>query len=528
MRNRPTFALFDVLPIMTALCLQPAFAQHSCENLATLTLTNAIVTSATSVSAGPYGPSSVPNHPSASVELPAYCRVDGIAKPTSDSEIKFEIWLPVSGWNGKFEQAGNGGFAGALPLAAMVKPLLRGYATGGTDDGHVGVADLSWAIGHPEKVIDYGYRAVHETSIELKAIIRGYYGKDPAESYFVGCSDGGREALMEAQRYPGDFNGILAGSPGPIATHILLRMEWTAHALLDDPASYIPAAKFAALQQAAINACDTLDGVKDGVIQDPRLCHFDLAVIQCGADNGTDCLTAPQVEAARKIFSPLKNTRTGAEISPAYEPGTKFTAVDQSAASVSHVDAFVADLVYENPNWDYHTRDFDTDVKVADEKLGSILNPNDPNLSAFAARGGKLIQYHGWSDASIPPEFSVNYFESVQKTMGNTQNFYRLFMAPGVAHCGGGIGAIAFANAPTAEQDDPAHDMFLALDKWVVQGTAPDQIIATGFVDGKPANGVAITRPLCPYPQEAHYKGSGDTNNAENFTCQVPAKKGAR
>ena len=316
MRNCITFARFGVLPIVAALSLHPAFAQHSCEDLATLTLINAKVTSATSVSAGPYGPSSAPNHPSASVELPAYCRVDGIAKPTSDSEIRFEIWLPVSGWNGKFEQAGNGGFAGALPLAAMVKPLLRGYATGGTDDGHVGGADLSWAIGHPEKVIDYGYRAVHETSVQLKTIIREFYGKDPAESYFVGCSDGGREALMEAQRFPEDFNGILAGSPGPIATHILLRMEWTAHALLDDPASYIPANKFAALQQAAITACDTLDGVKDGVIRDPRQCHFDPAVIQCRADRSPDCLTAPQVEAARKIFSPIKNNRTGAEIFP--------------------------------------------------------------------------------------------------------------------------------------------------------------------------------------------------------------------
>jgi hypothetical protein len=167
------------------------------------------------------------------------------------------------------------------------------------------------------------------------------------------------------------------------------------------------------------------------------------------------------------------------------------------------------------------------DVKVADDKLGSILNPNNPNLRAFKARGGKLIQYHGWGDASIPPEFSVNYFESVQTTMGDTQNFYRLFMAPGVAHCGGGVGAIAFANAPTPQQDDPAHDVFLALDKWVVQGVAPDQIIATGFVDGKPANGVAITRPLCPYPKEAHYKGTGDTNSAENFTCQAPAKLAA-
>src|SRR5277367_3178809 len=225
MSHRVAFALLFALPTMMLLCVQPVLAQRSCEDLATLTLPNATITSVTSVPAGPYGPSSVTNHPPASVVLPAYCRVDGIAKPTSDSEIRFEIWLPATGWNGKFEQAGNGGFAGALPLAAMVKPLLRGYATGGTDDGHVGGTDLTWAIGHPEKVIDYGYRAVHETSVQLKSILREFYGKDPAQSYFVGCSDGGREALMEAQRFAADFRGIVAGAPVNFWTHLMFRGE---------------------------------------------------------------------------------------------------------------------------------------------------------------------------------------------------------------------------------------------------------------------------------------------------------------
>jgi feruloyl esterase len=233
--------------------------------------------------------------------MPAFCRVAGVAKPTSDSEIKFELWLPASGWNGEFEQVGNGGFAGTIPLAAMAEPLLRGYATAGTDDGHVGGTDVSWAIGHPEKVIDFGYRAVHETSVQAKTILREFYGKDPKRSYFVGCSDGGREALMEAQRFPADFYGIVAGAPANFWTHLNFKGLWDERALLDDPASYIPPSKLPALQNAAIAACDTLDGVKDGLIQNPKLCHFDPAEIQCKGADGPDCLTAPQVEAAKKI-----------------------------------------------------------------------------------------------------------------------------------------------------------------------------------------------------------------------------------
>jgi len=511
-------------------------AQRSCEGLATLALTNATITSAVSVPMGGFKPPASPGQPAPTVDLPAFCRVAGVAKPTADSEIKFEVWLPTSDWNGKFQQVGNGGFAGTIPLAAMALPLLRGYASAGTDDGHAAGADNSWAIGHPEKVADFGYRAVHETSVQAKTIVRAFYGKDLARSYFVGCSDGGREALMEAQRFPDDFIGIVAGAPANFWTHLLTNAVWDEQALLNDPAGWIPPAKLPVLQAAALNACDALDGVKDGLIENPRRCHFDPAVIQCKDADGPGCLTAPQVAAARKIYSGSKNPRTGEKIFPGFSPGTEGVPANwllwttgarpgQPTVGSGFGNSFFADLVFANPKWDFHTLNFDGDVKTADDKFASVLNSTNPNLRPFMARGGRMIQYHGWGDAAIPPQNSVNYYESVQAKMGKkTQDFYRLFMVPGMSHCAGGPGANVFGNGAAVPQADATNDVVMALDRWVQKGVAPDQIIAAGFVNGNPAKGVAMTRPLCPYPQEAHYKGTGDTNDAGNFVCQMPPK----
>jgi Tannase and feruloyl esterase len=539
MSRRLALAFVFALPMIAPLCPSPASAQRSCETLASLTLANATISSATSIATGGFKPPAGPGQQAPSVDLPAFCRVGGVAKPSGDSEIKFEVWLPASGWNGKFEQVGNGGFAGAIPLAAMADPLLHGYATAGTDDGHVGAVDVSWAIGHPEKVIDFGYRAVHETSVQAKAIIREFYGKNAARSYFVGCSDGGREALMEAQRFPADFHGIVAGAPANAWTHLNFKGLWDERALLDDPASYIPPAKLPVLQNAALAACDTIDGVKDGLIQNPGICHFDPAVTKCKGADGPDCLTEPQIEAAKKIYGPVKNPRTGEQISPGFSPGaegvpanwrTWITAggAGQLAIGAFFANGFFSDMVFENPKWDFHSLNFDSDVKLTDDKLASVLNSTDPNLRPFRDRGGKLIQYHGWGDSAIPPQDSIDYFETVQSAMGTTKNFYRLFMVPGMSHCGGGAGANTFGNSSPAPQADAAHDVVMALDQWVTHGTAPDQIIATRFVDNDPAKGIALTRPLCPYPQEAHYKGNGSLNEAGNFACRIPEPKSVR
>jgi hypothetical protein len=539
MTHRVVFVLCPIVLIGAALVSAPASAQQSCESLTTLALTSTTITSATSVAAGAFKPPAGPGQPAPTEPLPAFCRVAGVAKPTGDSEIRFEVWLPATGWNGKFEQVGNGGFAGVVPLFSMADPLLRGYATAGTDDGHVGSTDGLWALGHPEKLIDFGYRAVHETSVQAKAITRAFYGKDLAHSYFVGCSDGGREALMEAQRYPDDFIGIVAGAPANFWTHLLVGAVWNERALLDDPASFVPPAKLSVIQNAALATCDALDGVKDGIIADPRKCHFDPVVVQCKGEDAPDCLTAPQVAAVRKIYSGPKNPRTGEQIFPGFSPGTEALPPNwrlwlsgNSPAQPTLQDffgnTFYADMVFDNPKWDFHTFNFDSDVKTADDKVASILNSNDPDLGKFKARGGKLIQYHGWGDAAIPPQNSINYFESVQSVMGKTnrekdlgatEDFYRLFMVPGMSHCAGGIGATVFGNS-TSAQRDPGHDMVSALDQWVEKGVAPNQIIATGFVAGDREKGVQMTRPLCPYPEEAVYKGTGDTNSAASFVCQ--------
>ena len=513
----------------------PALAQMPCEDLAHLQLTNVTINSASSVPAGPYTPPSTPGAPPGTFNLPAYCKVQAIARPSSDSAIKMEIWLPASGWNGKFEQVGNGGFAGTIPLFAMVSPLLRGYATAGTDDGHVGGTDVSWAIGHPEKVIDFGYRAVHETSVQAKAIIRAFYGKDPSHSYFVGCSDGGREALMEAQRYPADFIGIVAGAPASDWTHLMFKGLWDERAVALDPASYIPASKLPAIQKAALAACDGLDGLKDGIIENPRACHFDPVVIQCQGADSDDCLTPPQVETARAIYGLVKNSRTGAEIAPGFSPGAEADPANwrvwilgagpgQAAAGSFFANNFFAYMVFEDPKKDWRSVNFDSDVALTDNKIAPVVSSMNPDLREFKRQGGKLIQYHGWGDAGIPPQESVDYFENVQSKMGKTDGFYRLFMVPAMSHCGGGLGTNVFGNGLFVSSPDADHDIVLALDRWVETGTAPDQIIATRFVDNNPAKGVQMTRPLCPYPEVAHYKGTGDANDASNFVCQLPGK----
>lgn len=530
----------SILLASFAIVLLPgaASAQTSCESLANLTLANATITSATSVAAGTYKPPAAPGLPAPNKDLPAFCRVAGIAKPTSDSEIHFEVWLPTSNWNGKFEQVGNGGFAGTIPFGGMAEPLLRGFATAATDDGHTAGPDQTWAIGHPEKVVDFGYRAVHETSVQAKVILRAFYGKDAQRNYFVGCSEGGREGLTEAQRYPKDFEGIVAGAPAIHWNALQLRGAWDALALLATPDSYIPPAKLPILQTGAIAACDAIDGVKDGFIENPEMCHYDLAAVQCKPDVASGCLTQPQIDAAKKIYGPMSNSQTGAVIGPGFSPGVEafpanwpvwITGASAPQLGIGKLFAifFFRDVLYEDPKWTVQSLDLDKDIKTANDKFGAILNSDDPNLRAFKRQKGKLIQYHGWGDAAIPPQGSVDYFEAVQKKMGDTRGFYRLFMVPTMSHCAGGPGATIFGNAAGVEppQVDADHDVVIALDRWVGKGVAPDHIIASGFLANDPAKGVSITHPLCPYPQTAHYNGTGDPKDAASFTCSAPPER---
>ena len=432
------------------------------------------------------------------------------------------LWLPLSNWNNKFQGIGNGGFAGAIGYAGMANAISHGYATASTDTGHSGEGtDASWAFRHQEKAIDFGYRAIHEAAVTAKAVISAFYGDGPRRSYFNSCSNGGRQALIEAQRYPADYDGIIAGAPANYWTHLLTAAIFDMQATAADTAAYIPATKLKAIEAAALAACDSLDGVKDGVIENPAQCHFDPSVLLCKTAESDGCLTAPQLAALKKIYAGAKNSR-GEPILPGFSPGGEAeqggwaawitgAAPGQSLQMAFGVNFFKY-IVYGDPAWDYKTSTVDHNVKLADDEAAGIFNATDPDLGKFKDRGGKLILYHGWSDAAIPALNTIDYYQSVVRKMGakNAAGFVRLYMVPGMQHCGGGAGPSTFGQAGVA-QDDPEHNIDAALERWVEQGAVPNEVIARG---------AGRTRPLCPYPQTAHYTGTGSTDDAANFVCK--------
>jgi len=516
-----------VLPL-SALTFASASAA-TCEGLAELKLPNTTITAAQSVAPGAFAPPA--GSPGPYKDLPAFCRVAGVIKPTNDSEINFEVWMPGENWNGKFHGVGNGGFAGSISYTGLAGALARGYATASTDTGHGG-GDASWALGHPEKIVDYGHRAIHEMTEKAKLVIKAFYGDGPKRSYFASCSNGGRQALMEAQRYPDDYDGVIAGAPANAFSQILTGFAWNMQLLLNDPASYIPAKKLKAIETAALAACDARDGVTDGVLDDPTKCGFDPAVLLCKGAETDECLTEKQVAALKKIYAGPRDAK-GQQIIPGFTPGGEtglggWTLWITGATPTTALQFFFStqtfkNMVYNNPSWDFKTFDLERDGKLADEKLSQVLNATDPNLKAFNARGGKLILYHGWNDAALPPMNTINYFQSVAAKLGQRQanGFMRLYMAPGMQHCGGGPGPDNFGQTVTRAQSDPQHDLTLALERWVEQGVAPEMVIATKRQGAPPEAAALRTRPLCPYPQVARYKGSGSTDEAANFTCVI-------
>jgi feruloyl esterase len=474
----------------------------SCDTLNGLSLPHGVITARESVAAGPMpllleGPGMRRLY----LTVPAFCRVSATLKPSPDSDIKIEVWLPESAWNGKFQAVGNGAWAGTIAYPALAAALNSGYASASTDAGHVGNSG-AFILGHPEKLTDFAFRAVHEMTVAAKSIVQAYYGTAPKLSYWNGCSTGGRQAFAEAQRYPEDYDGIIAGAPAGYTTHLQGMQVWVEQATHQNEASYIPPEKYVLIHNAVLAACDALDGVKDGVLEDPRRCKFDPGVLACKNGDDASCLTAPQVDLARKIYS------GPGYVFPGYEPGSELGWASHAGPKPSDYSVGIFKYaVFGNADWNYLTFDL-RDVAKADQ-VASEMNSIDLDLRPFLKRGGKLLQYHGWSDPGIPPLSSVNYYNQVMEHMTTVStlakaSFYRLFMVPGMGHCRGGEGTDTF-------------DMVSALERWVEEGKPPEQIPASRIVGGK----VVRTRPLCPYPQVAVYKGSGSTDDAANFSCRA-------
>lgn len=485
----------------------PALAA-SCDAIASLKLTAATITTTGTVAAGafaPPGPARQGGPARVYSSLPSFCRVTATLTPSSDSEIKIEVWLPESGWNGKFQALGNGGWTGSIPYPTMAAAVAAGYAAAGTDTGHVGNS-AQFALGHPEKVIDFGYRAVHEMTVHAKKVIDAFYGAAPALSIWNGCSQGGRQGITEAVRYPTDYDAIIAGAPAVNAMHLHAGRMALNLSLNATPGGVIPAAKYPLIHQAVMTACDARDGVTDGVLENPASCRFDPAVLQCKGRDDASCLTAAQIESAKKMYAAVKHPRTGTEVLPGLAPGAELGwGVLGSPEPLSFAVEAYKYVIAQDATWDASRFVAGTDIDRAfaadpDGTLGST----NPDMKAFFARGGKLLLYHGWSDPQVTPFNTINFFNKVVDVHGKevVGRSVQLYMVPGMNHCQGGPGTDAF-------------DKVAAVEQWMLTGRAPVRIPASHSTGGV----VDRTRPLCPFGQVARWNGTGRSNDAANFAC---------
>jgi len=467
--------------------------------------------------------------------LPAFCRVSAESHPSADSKIPIEVWLPLEGFSGRFQGVGNGGFAGSFSYRDMANAILHGDSTAGTDTGHTGNGlDARWALGHPEKIIDFGYRAVHETALTGQAVTQAFYGRAAAHRYFASCSDGGREALMEAQRFPTDYDGILAGAPAFNWTDLLADFLYTVQTLQRDPASYIPPAKLPAIGKAVLAKCAKDPGAE--FLDDPSQCRFDPSTLLCSAADSNDCLTAPQVATLKGLYAGpnLKDGKTpshgwmpGAEIGQNGWGGWITGPAPGKSAIWLFSTGYLDNMVYSKADLDVLKLDLHEALHKAQSTTGDMLDAVNPDLSAFSKHGGKLILYHGWNDAAIPALDTVDYYHKVVDTAGKASaaGFVRLFLVPGMQHCGGGPGATAFGQGGPLDdlaQNDPEHSIHRAIETWVETGKAPERVTAANvdMKDGKLSTG--FTRPICAYPRAAMYSGAGDRTSAASYHCAAP------
>ena len=476
----------------------PASMSASCEQLASITLPNATVTGTHGYPAGEFTSERT-------FQVPAFCRVMVTATPTPDSDIKVEVWLPDA-WNGKLLGTGNGGFSGAISYAALAAAITKGYAAVSTDTGHTG-DQMEFGIGHPEKIVDWAYRSVHEMTTIAKTIVERAKGRAAARSYFSSCSTGGQQALSEAQRYPADYDGIIAGDPANNRINLIYGLLWSWLATHDtDGTPILPDAKLPALAKAAVAACDKHDGLEDGLLSDPRTCHFDPSTLLCKGNETDACLTSRQIDAVNKVYVGAK-TKSGQQLYPGWARGSE---AGWGSYIVNRKESVRIDLfrgwVFNNSSWNPRSFDWDKDVTTVNAKY-PFLNAAATDYNAFRSRGGKLIMFTGLADPVVSPLDTFAYYDAVAKAMGGvdaTRSFYRFFPAPGMAHCADGTGPNTF-------------DSLAALDTWVEKGIAPDSIQASHATNGQ----VDRTRPLCAYPAVAHYSGTGSIDDAASFTCVV-------
>jgi hypothetical protein len=467
-----------------------AHAETACADMARASLPHAEITAAKAVA----------------IKGGQACQISLISRPTSDSEIKIEVMIPIGGaWNGKFVQVGNGGLAGSIPAAQIKLRADEGYAAAGTDDGHGGNGrTATWALGHPERIKDFATRSLKETTEAGKLLVKAQKGEAPKRSYFVGCSAGGREALMEAQRFPNDFDGIVAGATANYNTLSTGGRAYMQQALAK-PGGYLDTPALQLLETAALKQC--ADG--GPFIRDQMACHFDPTVLKCKAGRTEGCLTAPQIASAKAIYG--GRMVGGKSMFPGYMPGaeaarggwqawntgtSKATYEESSGHAIS--SQFLKYFVYDDPSFDFLKMDLGPKYDHDRQKTAAVLDAVNPDLTPFKKHGGKLIQYHGWNDPAIPPLGSVRYFGEVNRAMGQTGDFYRLYMIPGMLHCQGGAGPGTV-------------DWLGLLDHWVEAKAAPAELTATG------PNGASQT--LCPYPGVA-------TKAGEGWSCAVAKKKG--
>ena len=485
-----------------------AAAPVVCQSLGQVPLTNGTLIAAESVQAGGFTPPAPTNASAAAAfkTLPAFCRVTLRLTPTPDSDIRVEVWLPLSGWNRKVQALGNGGLGGTISYPALAAAVTAGYAAAATDTGHVG-GNADFVPGHPEKLVDFAYRAIHEMTVTAKTVVAAHYDARPVRSYFSSCSTGGRQALIEAQRYPEDFDGIVAGD----ASWDQMRL-YAARVALNvfvnrTPAAVIPPAKYPMIHRAVLDTCDAADGVKDEVIENPVRCAFDFATLTCSGGDRADCLTKAQVETAKAMSSPITDPQSGVVLHPGrYYAGSELGWGGVGGPTPSGESLEGMTKIVFKPGWDYHTIHVPDDVERAVKADGGLLYGGDPDLRPFFRRGGKLLMYHGWADPLVTPDASLIMYERINDAVGSAAaSSLVLFMVPGMGHCQGGPGTDVF-------------DKVAALDQWVESGIKPQSVLAahiTGTVADR-------TRPLCAYPAIARYSGSGSTDDARNFRCQAP------